>query len=245
MRFIIDPLDGSEPLILNDTANNQTIGWYLVDSVVEGWYGTPALRETPFERYGMDGDAPPSRKTQGARHVSIYGALEAQSTIESTSAIDSINAIFGKDLRITGEDANGARHIKGYLADDPMPTFLPGEKLVKFSLVFTCPYPIKSGDDVAYPVSNGRALVRNGGNAQAWPKLKVEGTVTSASVSYMGHSVTWRGNADSLCIDLFDLSCTSGEIVTDDAFSVPPGDSSIYVSVSGGDAQVVLADAWR
>lgn len=246
MRFLIKDESGEELLILNDTLNAQRIGWFLIDSIVEGWYGTPAPRETVLGRYSSDGDAWPPSLTQGARTVSIYGALEAKSSIEATAAINDINSLFGKSLTITGEDAAGRKHIDGFLSDDPMPTFLPGECLVRFSLVFTCPYPVKRGDYRTYTSSGTNFTVHNGGNAPAYPIIEITGSTQSVTISYGSHTVSWSGTAtNKFYLDLAaDLSGVSG-IVKDDAFAVPPGDSTIKVTSSGGEISVYLADAWR
>lgn len=246
MKFTITPESG-DSIILTDTTNNQTIGWYLVDSVVEGWYGTPGPRESVLESNAHDGDQFPPILTQGARIVTIYGALECQSNLEATMMIGRINALFGQKLEVAGEDATGRKRCTGYLSDDPCPTFLPGERIVKFVLVITCPYPVKLSDEVVFTSSNGGCSVTNMGNVQTYPKIRVPGRITSLRASFNGHVVTWTGNTDSLEIDLYDLSCNSGQIVEDDSFAVPPGSHSVSISTTPyiDGVEIAVSSGWR
>ena len=45
MKFTVTPEKG-DPVVLTDGSSNQSAGWYLVDAMVEGWFGTPAPRES-------------------------------------------------------------------------------------------------------------------------------------------------------------------------------------------------------
>ncbi len=245
MRFTVKPESG-DPIILSDTTNSQTIGWYLVDSVVEGWFGTPAPRESAHSAFGHDGDGFPSTLTQGSRVVTLYGALECPSTIDAARAKDRLNALFGQKLEIIGEDADGTKRCWGFLSDDPQPKYLPGQRIVKFSLVITCPYPVKLGNEIEF-ISDGVCHVINNGNAPSYPKIVVSGRVTSLLAYFNGHTFSWSGNASSLSLDLFDASASSGEITEDDAFEKPPGEHDIYISTSPQQAKVsvLLASAWR
>lgn len=247
MRFTVIPERG-DSVILNDTLNNQTIGWYLVDGVVEGWYGTPAPREGTLEVAGRDGDEPPATLTQGPRVVTIYGAIDCPSSIAATRAINDINNLFGQRLEVIGEDADGAKRAYGFLSDDPQPKFLPGERMVKFSLVVTCPYPRKLGTEVSFPCGNGLCTVVNDGNAGSYPRIEVSGRVQSLTASFDGHVVTWSGNAYGLVVDFFDdMSASSGTITSDDGFEIPPGEHEVHISCSPASAvaSIALSSAWR
>ena len=120
MRFIIRPEHG-EDIVLTDTTNGQSIGWYLINSVVEGWFGTPSLRESVKQAVAHDGDGYPSTFTQGARVVTFYGAIDCPSSIEAAQEKNRLNALFGQRLEIIGDDADGTKHCFGYLSDDPQP----------------------------------------------------------------------------------------------------------------------------
>lgn len=247
MRFTIIPERG-DTVILNDTLNAQTIGWYLVDSVVEGWFGTPAPREGTSAAHGRDGDEFPYSLTQGPRVVTIYGAIDCPSSIAATRMIGHINNLFGQRLEVIGEDAEGPKRAYGFLSDDPQPKFLPGERMVKFSLVITCPYPVKLGSAVMFPASGGSCVVDNSGNTGSYPRIVATGPISSLVVSFDGHAVSWRGSSYGLVIDFMnDVSATSGEVVSDDAFAIPPGEHVVYVTSepARADVSIELAPAWR
>lgn len=246
MKFTVTPEEG-EPVILTDGSNNQGIGWYLVDSMVEGWFGTPAPRESTKSSVGHDGDGFPSTLTQGPRVVTLYGAADCVSHIEAAAAKDRVNALFGQRLEIKGEDADGDKRCYGYMSDDPQPKYLPTMKIVKFSIVVTCPYPVKLGEEVPFAPNGGVCLVRNPGNAPSYPRIEVEGPVSSLTAKFGGHTFSWSGSASKLSLDMMDASCSSGTVTSDDAFCIPHGEHAIDVSTSpaGASVSVVLASAWR
>ncbi len=246
MRFTIKPESG-KPIILRQGDDMNQIGFFLVDSMVEGWFGTPAPREQVKTAVGHDGDQYPSAFTQGSRVVTFYGAIEAESHIESAEEKNRLNALFGQRLEIIGEDADGVKRCFGYLSDDPQPKYLPGMKLVKFSLVITCPYPRKIGYESTFEPSNGVCHVVNCGDAPSFPKIVASSRITALSAYFNGHRFSWSGNTNNLSLDAFDASANTGEVVDDDAFEIPPGEHDIYISATPADAKVfvLLAPAWR
>ena len=189
----------------------------------------------------------PSTLTQGPRVVTLYGAADCVSHIEAAAAKDRVNALFGQRLEVKGEDADGTKRCYGYMSDDPQPKYLPTMKIVKFSIVVTCPYPVKLGEEVPFRPSGGTCLVTNPGNAPSYPRIEVQGQVSSVSASFEGHTFSWSGNASGLVLDMFDASCTSGALTSDDAFAVPHGEHAVSIGVTpaGADVSVVLASAWR
>ena len=242
MRITIE--GGVKTLVLKTGQPGNEIGGFVTS--IEGWYGPPAPRESPIESNGHDGDAWPSALTEGPRYLTFECYERCVSSIEAGRILDLVAGLSCERLRVTVEDALGARSIEGFVSDDPTPRLYEDGCVVAYTLVLTCPYPNKKGDDVSYPVTGGQAIVRNGGNVASWPRVEVEGRVTALELSHDGHRVTWTGNADGLSIDMFDMSCSSGSIGEDDAFSIAPGTSPVGVSITGsGTPYLVLADAWR
>lgn len=220
-----------------------TIGGFLEN--LEGWYGVPAPKEST-ESVGMVyGDAWPNSLSPGARIVTIEGYRRFRSSIEAAQFKDKINDLAYIQLEIAVTDELGKRICDGFLSDDPTPKTYENGCVVRFALVVTCPYPFKRGEYLSFPVTGGSATVRNSGNSYSFPKLVVSGRVTSVTMTYRWHTVSWRGNQDGLVLDLNEDISTYEGIIEDDVFSVPPGVSDISVSVSGGTAIVQLAPSWR
>ena len=186
MRFTVQPLDGGEPVVLHDSTNAHQVGMWLAQEGVEGWFGTPAIREEPTERAMTDGDMSPATLTQGARTITLHGIAAAPSTVEAARLMDLVNGLAGRELAVIGEDAHGAREVRGFLSDDPLPQLLHGEDAFTFDVTVTCPDPHKYGMEVAYPASGETVAVTNVGNCATWPRVHVEGHVESLVLSLAG-----------------------------------------------------------
>ena len=57
--------------------------------------------------------------------------------------------------------------------------------------------------------------------------------------------ITWNGSAETLDLDFADMQPSSGAIVLDNAFEIPPGQSNIAVSSDGLHVAVTVKSAWR
>lgn len=244
MRFTIS--DGSgERIVIHDSTDGQRYGYHLAKDGVKGWFGSPQVRESVTAGVGHDGDFWPPSMTQGARTVTVTGYVLADSTMELAREVDRIDGLAGKRLTIACEDAHGTRTATGYLSDDPDPTVYPSEQEAGFSLVITCPDPHRYGPWVAY---EGGGTVANHGNAASWPRVHAEGDpLTRLTLSCGSQSVEWSGSADSLDLDLSDLSVATGTLSQDNAFQVPPGGVRVTVSTAGTSATATVygRDAWR
>lgn len=241
MRIIIeDEYDNS--IILRTKRPKNDIGIYLRGS--EGWLGTPAPREEPTERYQSDGDLMPCRFTQGSRTVTFQVAGRFRSSMEAADFIDKLNALSCDTLKIIEEGPNGRRFCWGYLSDDPEPEIRESGCLVLCDLIFTCPDPLKYGDEEYFAVANGVCNVVNRGNAPTWPEIYVKGPVTYLTVSRGDQHVSWKGSTSSLHIDFSSMIPNTGKITVDNAFQLLPGKRSIQVSTDGV-AKVSLRPAWR
>ena len=247
MRFTVQPLDGGEPVVLHDSTNAHQVGMWLAQEGVEGWFGTPAIREEPTERAMTDGDMSPATLTQGARTITLHGIAAAPSTVEAARLMDLVNGLAGRELAVIGEDAHGAREVRGFLSDDPLPQLLHGEDAFTFDVTVTCPDPHKYGMEVAYPASGETVAVTNVGNCATWPRVHVEGHVESLVMSLAGRTVSWTGNVSSLDIDFSTGEASGGTISVDNAFPIPPGDHEVYARAlpSGSRVTVYARPCWR
>lgn len=247
MRFTVQPLDGGEPVVLHDSRLAHRVGVWLARDGVDGWFGTPAVREGVASRSMTDGDMAPLTLTQGARTVTLHGVADASSTVECARVLDLVDGLAGRGLAIVGEDAHGPREMRGFMSDDPDPVLRPSERVAEFDLTVTCPDPHKYGPEVAYRAAGGLALVSNPGNCDSWPRIEVDGRVTALALSMGGQTVSWTGDQQGLEMDLATGEASGGTVGVDNAFAIPPGDHAVSVSCtpSGCTVAVLVRPCWR
>lgn len=246
MRFTVR--SDTDRIVLRNAQGSQTAGWWLPADGVKGWQGTPAVREGVTDGVGHDGDLWPQSMTQGARVVTISGAVCARSTMELARAVDRIDALVGQRLTVTCEDAHGRRSAEGFLSDDPDPRLYPYKRTATFDLVITCPDPRLYGPWVPHRTTGGTVRVANHGTAPSFPRVRATGSpLTALRLSCGGQAVEWRGSAAALDLDLSDLVPSTGSLSQDNAFAIPPGGAAVSVSATGTDATVTILgrDAWR
>jgi len=247
MRFTITA-DGCKPLVLRSQVPGNKIGWWIVQGGLQGWFGTPDVREDATSRDMSDGDLFPPRITQGARILTIDVAAICKSAVEAVQVVDDVNAFIGKKLTIVGEDATGQRIVSGFLAQDPSPEYMPDGTTVTFTLIIKCPDPYKYSNWVTFTQSGGTVKAINGGNADSYPKVHVEGVggnnVTYMTLTHNGKNVTWSGNASSFDLDFADMVPSSGTVSVDNAFAIEPGEQTVTVS-SNGSVTLYIRSAWR
>lgn len=244
MRFEIIPERG-EPIVLHDAKNKQIESCWIMEDGITGWFGTPAPRESPLEGTGRNGDVWPAEITQGARRVTFEGGARFDSEIAATSFTSRLNALFGQHLKVACHDASGVKWAIGYLSDDPQPEYLKSQEELLFTLLITCPDPNKYADPISYASSGGICRVINAGDTETWPSVEATG-VTSLSVSYGGHEVRWAGSAASLTIDFRNPVAATGELTSNDAFTIPPGVHEVRVAAnSGAKVALLVPSAWR
>lgn len=237
----------ADRIVLREVAGGDSLGWLLAKGGIEGWHGTPKVREGVTDGIGHDGDFWPQSLSQGSRVVTVHGFVLARSTMELARAVDRIDALVGQRLTVTCEDAHGRRSAEGFLSDDPDPRLYPDERTATFDLVVTCPDPRLYGPWVAYP-GTGTAHVANHGTAPSYPRVHAEGsTLTTLTLACGAQTVEWKGSATALDLDLSDLAPSTGTLSQDNAFAVPPGGAAVSVSATGTDAAVTILgrDAWR
>lgn len=243
MRFVVTS-DRGNVVVLRDGQLGNEVGVWLLQDGVEGWHGTPPPREGAIERSMTDADFMPRTLTQGSRTVTLHGCGVFETSIEAAAFMASVNGMMGVPLTVMCEDASGRKHARGFLADDPAPQLLAGEQAVMFTFVITCPDPKKYGREMQYKPSGGWCMVVNEGNTGTYPVVHVDGPVSMLHLELGSQGVTWNGSAESLDLDFADMQPSSGSIVLDNAFEIPPGRSAMAVSCDGA-VTVTVRSAWR
>lgn len=243
MRFVLTN-DAGRSIVLRDSRNENGVGVYLLEDGVDGWFGTPAIREEPITRNQADGDYMPSTMTQGARIVTLRGYGAFDSTVECAAFCDLLNSFICQSLTLSCEDSHGRRSAKCFISDGPEIDLFPDEQSLQFTIIVTCPDSRKYGNPVTFTPSGGWCMVTNEGNCGSYPIVHVEGHITNMTLKLGDQQVTWTGNAESLDIDFRDMQPSSGAIVMDNAFEIPPGDSALAVTCDGA-LTVTVKPAWR
>ena len=243
MRFVLTNGAGRS-IVLRDSRNENGVGVYLLEDGVDGWFGTPAIREEPITRNQADGDYMPSTMTQGARIVTLRGYGAFDSTVECAAFCDLLNSFICQSLTLSCEDSHGRRSAKCFISDGPEIDLFPDEQSLQFTIIVTCPDSRKYGNPVTFTPSGGWCMVTNEGNCGSYPIVHVEGHITNMTLKLGNQQVTWTGNAESLDIDFRDMQPSSGAIVMDNAFEIPPGDSALAVTCDGA-LTVTVKPAWR
>jgi hypothetical protein len=246
MRFTIQSDD--DLVVLRDSRGWSDRDWLLTG--VRGWFGSPEAREGVTKASGHDGDFWPVTMTQGARTSTLSGAILAGSTVGLARELDRLDALVGKRLAVTCEDAHGARMAEGFVSDDPDPEIDGAtEQTATFDLVITFPDPHRYGRWSTVTPYGGKARLPNEGNIPSYPRVHVASGDDQTKFTYLAFSsgsqkVTWTGSALSLDIDLADMVPSTGTVGINNAFAVPPGGCVASVS-SDGDVTIDVRDAWR
>lgn len=232
-------VSGKEPIILK-SLESDTIGMFIISD--DGWTGSPAPRESPIARVQTTGDYFPPRLTQGARTVTfeVLGVFESE--LEARNKMGHVLSFLGEKVTLRVEDQDTVRSVVGYISDDPRFTLLENGRVLRFSIVLTCPDPLKYEDAQVFKTALGAAEVLNRGNAPTWPVIKVTGNVTDLTVSCGSQQVKWTGNANGLTIDFKTMKASSGTLTLDNAFQIMPGWNLVK---SSRDVTILVASAWR
>lgn len=221
-------------------------GW-VEEQGIDGWFGTPAVRQEPSEAPGIDGSLMPSRLTTAHRVVTVRAHLKDLSEVGIARMCDRLAAMACERLTLTVDGPDGPRSCACYLSDGPEPAVSPRDGRASVALVLTCPDPLKYGPEVPFRAVGGACDVENPGNAPVLPRVEADGPVTSLALSLGGREVRWSGSGGSgLRLDFADMAPSFGRVSVDDAFRVPPGASTVLVSSAGATAvRVYVRGGWR
>ena len=242
--MLITIQSATDTIPLSDHWNTPRHVWGIKKNGIQGLLGTPAYKESFETKPQQDGEYWPSRLTQKSRDITIDCIAKWLTSIESANATDRICNLWGQPLTITVHDAHGKRTLTGALADDPEPTMRWTEQGVEFTLIIHCPDPHKYGDWISFPASNGLVQVENTGNMESWPIVRTSG-VSRLTLSLGGQTVAWSGSAETLTLDFESMQPSQGLVSVDDAFAIPPGRSSIPVSIDAGQLSMLVRPCWK
>lgn len=220
--------------------------WGLERNGLEGWYDSAEPRvPNPVDIPGMNGSYWPEELLAQSRIVTLRGFFSLigsqASEITLGNARDIVSEFQGKPVRVTVSDEIGDRFVTGYVSSQV--TFSKAsEAAFKFSIIVTCPDPVKYGtvSRVDLPAGRSTAVFNNSGRAAVSPVVTALGYITSLSVNLGGRSFVWVGATDSLVIDLLDgvprdaSGRETGTVVHGEAISLQPGESKITVDSDQG-----------
>ncbi|WP_156027436.1 hypothetical protein [Mycetocola saprophilus] len=221
---------------------------------LEGWYSPASTRvDDQPDLPHLHGTYWPEAVYLSNRVLTIRGfhaaGIGSGSSLSAARLRDRVAALVGEVVMVTVDDPAGPRHVTGYVADAPGIDRL-SERRSKFSLVISCPDPLKYGPRVDYSVSGASVLVLNSGTGPVAPVLTVSSRVTVVDVQLGGSRVRWSGAADSLLLDLGDGrplgpdGQETGVLIYADALRVPPGEHRLTVTCDGS-LTVSVRSGWK
>lgn len=246
MRISVYPAgDEAAGITLTDTSwlqarwsPNEFVG--LVRGGLEGWFSSPQPRVELIEVPQMTGTFWPTHVPLAARVLTIRGVHAVRgggSSFAVAQFRDCLAALVGCRLVVRVEDSSGIREVEGVLSDSVDVEVDRGSDKTRFTLIISCPDPIKYGPVETFAGSSIVAV--NRGNHPVWPKFKVAGKCTRLIIDSPTRYVEWSGNATDLVLDTRYGIPTSngieaGTLLADELFSLDPGDTPIGMIVSGG-----------
>lgn len=262
MRVTVTPVSRpGDALVLVD--GSPLNAWPIRGEVVglekdglEGWTESVVPRVDLSQIPQQNGSYWPGLVLMSSRILTIRGFHRAFRSGSSTLAVarfrDLLASLVGEELEIEVEDAAGPRWVSGILTDQVAATH-KNNITTMFSLIVTCPDPVKYGLPVATPASGGVARVENLGTADVWPVFDVAGSVTLVRATLGGRVLEWQGSSTGLHIDARDgvpltpAGAEIGVLTHDDLFQVEPGVSDIQVTTTpaGRSVTVTVRSGWK
>lgn len=213
---------------------------------IDGWDGTPAVRESPVARPQADGSYMPSRLTTDHRVLTLRCFVKCTSSLETALLKDRVSNLMARRLTVSVEEPTGTREVTGFLSGDPASAMAWWDQALRFSLIITCPDPLKYGPPLAYEGDGSDVVAANTGMLPVWPAIRVTGMAKDLTLEYAGHQVVWSGPADGMTLDFADMVPSAGIVTKDDAFRLPVGESTVRYSITAGATlHLTVRPAWR
>ncbi|MFC4223574.1 hypothetical protein [Lysinibacter cavernae] len=238
-RGVLDLVDGPH--------ENRAPGpglWGLEKDGLSGWYEPAAPRASSELIPQQHGSYWPAQLLLSPRILTIRGFRQDKSSAVAESiARDYLAALIVHDLTVHVQDAAGIRTVTGYQGSVPVFRHLNNHKS-GFSLILTCPDPMKYGREATFSAVGGVITAENAGTAPSYPVFEVSGRVTSLTITQGFRTIRWAGDAVGLRIDTRSGTATSngvevGGLIDDVVTALPPGRHALTVSATAG-AQVSM-----
>lgn len=218
------------------------------ENPLDGWYSTPGAKNETIGNPFADGSFTPSALYQNERTLTVKGLCFPLSSVEEGQLIDRLNNLVCKPLTIMVHDSSGMRFVHGFVSDSTSITVRSRSDMFTFSVIVTCPDPLKYGPEQSYTSDSDEVTVDNPGVIPVYPKFLVSGSPSSFTVSNEYGSVSWSGSgASQVSLDLSDMIPSSGSVGVASPFKIPVGVSMIHVSTVPASCQVSVSfnPAWR
>lgn len=261
MRVTIEP-EGMEPIILIDGSGNNA---WSVDGALcvldpepdglEGWREAPSPKfDSAPEISDQDGAFWPERVFLRSRILTIRGSYSAgwlpgSSELASARFRDRLAALTGVPLTITVADQSGPRTVTGFIGAQGVST-REDDLTTLFSIVVTCPDPLKYGPAANYPAGSGLLTVENVGTGNVAPIITALGHVTTVRVALGQDVVEWHGDSQGLVLDIAEgvprnlAGEETGVMVWADPLRVPPGVHEI-TATSDAELTLTVRSGWK
>lgn len=227
----------------------------LEQNGLDGWHeGVEPRYEAPAVPNG-DGLYAPDVVHLSERIVTIRGFARAWqwgqgSSLDIANFDDLLASLVGEDIEVRVEDAAGVRTVEGFLSSIPFRERV-GEWAEKFSLIVSCPDPLKYGRVARFTPEGGVVTVNNPGTGSVWPRVVTTGRTRSLSLSFGGREVRWSGDAEGgltldfrTAIPLAADGTESGLLSYGQVFRIPPGSHDLTVS-SNVPVVVEVTPGWK
>lgn len=219
---------------------------------IDGWYDSLSPRDAdPQAIPQQDGSYWPAMVNVAHRVVTVRGVHRGSSSLHVARFRDILAALVGEALEVRVDDASGARSAQGFVSAQ-IPATLTDARTTRFSLIVTCPDPLKYGPEVLFTGAGGAVTVENTGTGDVFPRFDVAGPVSEFSASLGDSTVQWAGPSGvGLSLDMSDGlplrgGSVVGTLVQDDLIKIPPGVSTVSVSATAGaSVQVAVKPGWK
>lgn len=223
MLITMHPLDAPEDCLRlvdgwtgNRLVEGQSHGeiYVLEKNGLEGWFEPSSPRISIGAIPGSDGAFWPDRLLLAARILTIRGfhVASRRSTLAAARFRDRLAAWATRPLRMIVDDTPGVRTVEGVLSDQIVIN-RKNEAVTKFSLIITCPDPLKYSPASHYTARSGKLFVaENNGTAPVFPQVRFSHCPVSVRVAYGGGRLEW--SAENLSIlESSVLNLESGQMV--------------------------------
>lgn len=222
---------------------------------LDGWYDSADIKTKAEDNPADNGLFMPNRLLLAERIVTIKAhrtrnPYQQGSSIDDNLFKDRLRALVGQPVTLRVEDSTGIRETTGWVSSK----ITAGDEdesygMLRFALIITCPDPYQYAPPITYQLQPGINQVENNGTADTYPVLTVSGNPQQVTVTLTDRRVSWTfpdKPIQSTQLDLHTMIPPIGTLSTDDCFSLPPGVSTITLTVSG-DAivRLLVRNAWK